>query len=260
MGAVDITINSTVSCAEEYLVNIDGEFQLYGTGESSAADCSFMFKAGAVSEGTCEPGLCYMFNTYAQFEDKLVSLSVEAGTDVMTYSKKSAITHGPICMENQASLKVLLSQGKDYVYDAKKPGYSFRLSIFHHCGEKGQTKNMKFEEVVANAKGYHTVEEREANERSQFISGILLGFGLACCFLLVLLVAYCYTRNSPNRGPSRSVGVPKVGGFKKKMTPNKAGANEVEMGVGYKATDPDKNPEAEAFLTSGARPPADKAH
>lgn len=57
--------------------------------------------------------------------------------------------------------------------------------------------------------GYHKSGEREERERSTFVAGILLGFGLACIFLVVLFVGYCYTRNSPNRAPGRSVGMPK---------------------------------------------------
>jgi len=48
---------------------------------------------------------------------------------------------------------------------------------------------------------------RAEKEHSVFLSGILLGFGLACIFLVVFVVGYCYTRNSPNRRPSRSSGL-----------------------------------------------------
>lgn len=264
----DIYINPSVTCGKKY--QLDGpetEYRLFGTGESPAADCSFAFEADPVTETNCAAAICYMFDLYAHFTNPKTSLSIESGTKVMTYVN-STFNKGPYCNDH-STLKVTMSQEEGYVFDKKKPeeAYKFRLSVYHKCGEKGSVENIKFEDAVDHAKGYHKSGEKEEREKSQFISGILLGFGLACIFLVVLFVAYCYTRNSPNRAPGRSVGMPKVGGFKKKMKPNQqSGPKEVEMGVRYQPQsdrDTERQPEADPLLKKGAsdpeKPPVDTA-
>ncbi|XP_045165287.2 uncharacterized protein LOC123529134 [Mercenaria mercenaria] len=261
----EIPIDGSAICGETKPVAKEGEFTLLGTGNSSTADCSFMFTAESVPDPDCTPALCYLFDIYAFFEDPKASLSIESGTEVLTYNNKTETPRKPVCTSHK-KLTVIMREEAGYVFNPKKPkeAYKFRMVIYHKCGAKGSVQNTKFEDAIQHAKGYHRAEERENRENKQFVSGILLGFGLASMFLVVLLIAYCYTRNSPNRPPGRSVGMPKVGGFKKKMKPNEpSGHKEVEMGVGYKAQDPEAKPESEALLTRGAsdpeKPPLDTA-
>lgn len=257
----EILIDATVTCGTTRTVAKEGTFILIGTGNSSFADCSFIFTADDV-QGCAPTALCYMFDVYAFFANPKASLSIESGTEVLKYDDSLKIPRGPVCTEHQ-KLTAVMTEEAGYEFDPLKPeeAYRFRLSVYNRCGSKGQVKNIEFEEAVKKVSGYHPKEEREEREHSTFVTGIVLGFGLACIFLVVLFAGYCYTRNSPNRPPGRSVGMPKVGGFKKKMKPNApSGHKEVEMGVGYKAQDPDKGA-AVPMLTGGAsdpeKPPVD---
>ncbi|KAL4227096.1 hypothetical protein ACF0H5_015070 [Mactra antiquata] len=246
----DVTVDESVTCGTSTTLGLEDEVRLFGTGNIPGTSCQFVYKADQESGSNCV-GLCYMFDLYPFIKDPKVSLTINIGSLSKTYDSSSEFKMGPVCMEED-TMRVTLAEEAGYEFNPKKPEdfYRFRLSVFNYCGAKGQVKNAKFEDVIEHADGYHHADEREQRENKQFITGILLGFGLACIFLVVLLIAYCYTRNSPNRGPNRSVGMPKVGGFKKKMKTNTASKN-TEMGVRYQQQDPDKRLEEQPMLRGG---------
>lgn len=201
----NIPINETTTCGELYSVTQNTEYKLVATGISPAPDCSFTFRAEPVTgsvASACTPGLCFMFGLYGRIDSPLVTLSVETGTNLISYSNQTKLFQEPVCMENRERIKVLLTQQSGYTFSSQNPGYKFQLSVYHHCGEKGQVKNIKFEEAIRHAEGYHHGEEKDRNEKVTFITGICVGFGMACCFLLAFAVAVCVTRNSPKRGTS----------------------------------------------------------
>lgn len=242
----DITIDSSATCGDVHQVAKEDEFRLFATGNSPAADCSFTFNADAVAGSKCSPGLCYMFDTYAKLQSPFVTLTVEAGTKAMVYVNRTRLPQGPICAANEDMLKVILSQTHDYVYNDTEPGYMFRMSVYHHCGTKGQVKNIKFEDAVEYATGYHHGEEKETNERNHFIYGICVGFGLAVCFLITFAIAFCCIRNSPNRG------VRNPSGAKVEYTTRKPAKRDAEM-VTFKSRGTDRGPEGNVLLTSAKR-------
>lgn len=201
----DIVINANSTCGHVHQVAQEGEFRLFGTGSSPAADCSFTFKADPVQESTCNPGMCYMFDTYGKIRTSQVSLSIEAGATAIVYVNRTRLPQGPICAENKDTLKVILSQDSGYVFKPEDPAYLFRLTVYHHCGRKGQVKNAKFADVVDDAAGYHHDDEFVSNERNHFIFGVVVGVGFSCSFLVVFAIVYCYHRTNPNRGARMSV-------------------------------------------------------
>lgn len=224
----DIMIDSSATCGELFYVSQEGEFRLFATGNSPASDCSFTFKADQIPESTCSPGLCYMFDTYANLKTSQVTLSIEAGINAMVYVNRTRLPQGPVCSENEDTLKIILSQDHDYVYNADDPDYTFRLSIYHHCGQKGQVKNVKFEDVVHLATGYHRGDQKDTNVKNHIIYGLIVALCLACSFLVVFAIAYCYMRSSPNRGHRLSVAAVEYSYPRKPMKRN------VETGAKFK--------------------------
>ncbi|XP_052780083.1 uncharacterized protein LOC128217180 isoform X2 [Mya arenaria] len=253
-AAPPVRIDSKDECGSTNTVELDSDFRLVGRGVAAGANstkdsmCTFSFTATDGAEGCM--GLCYMFDHYATINDMKVELAV--GPKV--FKKGDAFPMEPVCMEDKA-LPVTLTQKTGYIYKKDEPNYKFVLSVYNKCGMKGSVINIDFDEAIQLVDGYHHGEKKEDRERSTFIAGILLGFGLSCIFLVVLAIGYCYTRNSPT-GRGRSSSAMKIGGQRGKMTPGQE-PKEVEMGVRYKAKDPDQ-PEVKPLLDP-VKPPAEGA-
>ncbi|WAR26059.1 hypothetical protein MAR_011763 [Mya arenaria] len=203
-AAPPVRIDSKDECGSTNTVELDSDFRLVGRGVAAGANstkdsmCTFSFTATDGAEGCM--GLCYMFDHYATINDMKVELAV--GPKV--FKKGDAFPMEPVCMEDKA-LPVTLTQKTGYIYKKDEPNYKFVLSVYNKCGMKGSVINIDFDEAIQLVDGYHHGEKKEDRERSTFIAGILLGFGLSCIFLVVLAIGYCYTRNSPTgRGRSSS--------------------------------------------------------
>ena len=52
--------------------------------------------------------------------------------------------------------------------------------------------------------GYHHGEEFDDRTHMTLVYGLVVGFGLASMFLILLCITYCYVRNNPNRGQRAS--------------------------------------------------------
>lgn len=76
----DIRIDTAATCDEANAVTIDGEFQVYGTGDAPGTSCMFTFTAEDVTTD-CPAVVCYMFDRYALFNSSKARLAVEGGTD-----------------------------------------------------------------------------------------------------------------------------------------------------------------------------------
>jgi len=245
-------------CGSTLRIPAESEYRINSQGDTPVPNCKFDFTSDTPSD--CEiKGLCYQFNPSARFRSSKVRLIASSGgVDTVIANSTIQPRLERVCVEN-TNMVFNLQKDSDYEFkEGDNAEYNFILDVYNRCGPRGTARGLTFDEAIQNLDGYHHGEEREARERNNYIGGILLGFGLASVFLIVLLCGYCYVRNSPNRGPNRSVGMPKVGGFKKNMKPNKETAGATEMGVRYTVTG-DSKPEGKPLLTSSdpEKPPAE---
>lgn len=256
-----LMIDKNTSCGEKITIEAGKEHVVKSMGDTPGPNCAFTFM-GQMRDNCM--GLCYDLESGAVFKDAKASLKVEAGSHskIFTYNDASP---GPWCSD-EMTMSVTLTTASDYVYDPKNPSYKFTLAVYNKCGQPNIGRSITFEQALENLDNYHHGEKFHDNVHRNMVHGILVGTGLACIFLIILLVTYCYYKHSPNRGRSRSVGMPKVG-FSKKMDvkkESKKSASEEPAPAHYKYTpsDPERverQPEIKPLLSSAdpEKPPAE---
>ncbi|XP_052286881.1 uncharacterized protein LOC127882343 isoform X2 [Dreissena polymorpha] len=223
-------IEAKAKCGSTFKLTLEEDFRVISKAVVDTNDtCTFKFTSE--NTGDCK-GTCYMFDHYAEIRDDKVALIVGK----KTYLTGSNFPNTPVCSDD-VTVDVTLIHASGYMHNTTYPNYKFKLNVYNKCGPKGEQYNLTFEDVISELDGYHHGEEKESRQRNVFIAGVLVGVGLASCFLIMVAVTYCFMRENSNRR-SNSKAIPKPDG-KQKFTPGQQPV-EVEMGVAYKATDPDK--------------------
>ncbi|KAH3835442.1 hypothetical protein DPMN_108789 [Dreissena polymorpha] len=222
-------IEAKAKCGSSFKLTLENDYRVISKAVEETNDtCTIKFTSD--TEGDCK-GTCYIFNHYAEISDDKVTLNVGK----TTYQKGSDFPNEPKCTDD-VSVDVALIHAAGFMYNKTYPNYKFKLNVYNKCGPKGEVVSLNFDQAIREVDGYHHGEERESREKNQYIAGILIGVGLAMCFLILLGLAHCYTSKGANRHSSRSA-LPKHGA--KQFTPGQQPV-QVEMGVRYKATDPDR--------------------
>ncbi|KAH3835443.1 uncharacterized protein LOC127879986 [Dreissena polymorpha] len=223
-------IEAKAKCGSSFKLTLEEDYRVTTKSVVDNNDtCTVKFTSD--TKGDCK-GTCYMFDHYAEISDDKVTLKVGK----MTYQKGSDFPNEPMCIDD-VTVDVALIHAAGFMYNKTYPNYKFKLNVYNKCGPKGEVVSLTFEEIVKDVDGYHYGEEKTTREMSQLIYGVLIGFGMASMFLVILVIGHCYVRQSPNRRPSHSP-LPKLGA-RQKMTPGQQPV-QVEMGVRYKSTDPDR--------------------
>lgn len=256
---------NTSNCGDTFDVPAGEEYIVKSNEADAGIDCTYKF-TGDVKDNCM--GLCYALQSESYFETMKANVKVDIGGHTTKFYNHY-VTMAPWCSEEK-DLSLTLSVADDYVLDPKNPkktGYKFSIAVYNRCGGQGVSNSITFEEAVHNLENYHHAEEFDDTVRTTMIHGILVGVICACAFLVMLLVTWCYYKQSPNRGRSRSASTPKS--FSKKMDVEKAekkSKEEPATHYTYKKTDPEKvehgQPENKPLLSGGAsvdpeKPPYD---
>lgn len=203
---VNLYLNESYTGGDEKLRKI-AENQLYRieySEEKPPKNCSLTFEAEAVDACT---GVCYLFvpNAFIKQGKDVAQLKIRTGDGLETYNSANPVRGGPHCTtERTMTLTFTLSQ--NYTFNLKSRTFHFTLEVYNKCGVKGKVKNVKYEEAIKHLSGYHTEEEFVAQQRTNFIQGVLAGFGIASVFLLVFVIACCYIRTHEHgRTPTKNV-------------------------------------------------------
>lgn len=258
--AATLTIDKNTSCGDKLSVDAGKEYIIKGMGESPGVDCPFSFTGQM--RGNCF-GLCYNMERGSFFRDVKANLQVKTKNHSKIFTSNDVLLE-PWCSDDM-TMSVTLKIANNYVFDPKNPGFDFSLAVYNKCGQHDSEKSISFEEAIKNLENYHHGEEFHDKVRMNMVQGILVGCCLACVFLILLLVTYCYYKHSPNRGRSRSVGMPKIG-FSKKMDvkkDSKKNAGAEPEAYKYTPTDPERverQPESKPLLKDSAdpeKPPAE---
>ncbi|KAH3816632.1 uncharacterized protein LOC127882342 [Dreissena polymorpha] len=223
--------DAKAKCGATFKLTLEEDYRVISKGVLDTNDtCTFKFTSD--NTGECQ-GTCYIFDHYSEIRDDKVTLTVGK----MTYRKGSHFPNEPLCIDD-VTVDVELIHATGYRFNKNYPNYKFKLNVYNKCGPKGKVVSLTFDEAISKVDGYHHGEERVSRERNVLIAGILVGTGLALSFLILVAATYCYNSHSPHRRPGRSSSRHKLDG-KQKFTPGQQ-PKQVEMGVSYKVTDPDR--------------------
>lgn len=261
--ATKLQIDRNSSCSETFTVGTGNEYIIQGMGDPAVSDCSYDIRGQM--RYNCY-GLCYNLVSGSFFKVSAVTLTVKTNGEAKVFSYGETPMM-PWCSTDM-DMTVTFEATSAYVYDPKNPGYDFSLAVYNKCGQLDDGISISFEEAIKNLENYHHGEKFDDNVRKNMVHGILVGCCLALVFLIILLITYCYYKHSPNRGRSRSVGMPKLG-FSKKMdvkgeSKKSQGRGEPEAHYKYTASDPERverQPESKPLLAITAadpeKPPAE---
>ncbi|KAH3835470.1 uncharacterized protein LOC127879987 isoform X2 [Dreissena polymorpha] len=190
-------IEAKSKCGSSFKLTLNEDYRLISKAVVDTNDtCTIKFTS--VTKGDCK-GTCYMFDHYAEITDENVILNVGK----KSYQKGSDFSNEPTCIDD-VTVDVALIHAAGFTYNETYPNYKFKLNVYNKCGPKGKIVSLTFEEATREVDGYHHGKERESREKNQYIVGILTGFGLALCFLILLGLTHCYKGKGTNSGSSRS--------------------------------------------------------
>lgn len=210
--------------------------------EPPSGQCSLAFHTEIMSN--CS-GSCYMFVPNAFIKGSGINFTISNGAESEVFTFEHRVPIGPRCIpETHISLTFILPQ--TYKFSLKARAFHITLELYNKCGERGSVKSTSFEEAIKHVDGYDADGEREAKERTTYITGILLGISLSCIFLVVFGFAfahgrwYCKTEDTAVDEPKADVR------NKNQKSDNKR--SNLEIGVTYKNRDPEKQPENKPLL------------
>ncbi|KAH3835471.1 uncharacterized protein LOC127879991 isoform X2 [Dreissena polymorpha] len=214
-------IDAKAKCGSSFNLTLNEDYRV---ATKAVVDTNYtcMVKFTSETKGDCK-GTCYMFDKYAEISDDKVTLNVGN----MTYQKGSDFPHEPRCIDD-VTVDVTLIHVAGFMYNKTDPNYKFKLDVYNKCGPKGKVKSMTFEEAVEEVDGYHHGEEKTTREKSELVSGVLIGFGLTSMFLVTFGIVQCYSRfcRSRNKLPKH--------GAQQNITPEQQPV-QVENGVQFKS-------------------------
>ncbi|KAL4227098.1 hypothetical protein ACF0H5_015072 [Mactra antiquata] len=187
-------------CGDVYVLGPSREVRLQSDGLAPQGYCGVsVFMPSEVLEYQCD-AICVTYKTVSistcEIKVKFVGHMFRKGGDIVREYNCHQQSRESFCW-NVGSLRVEVIESYNYAYVAQKPLYEFDIDVSARC-----TKDS----VISAKSQYHAIKQKlEDDERQTYVEGIAVGISLACVFLIVLFVAWCYTKHQAVAGgPSSS--------------------------------------------------------
>lgn len=189
------------SCGTVTVLDPAQEVRLKAKGLSPGGYCGVtIFTPKEVGKYACD-AICVTFKTASistcEVKVKFVGHKFRSDGDMVREFNCHQQNKEPFCWDVE-SMRVEVVESYNYAYVNQKPLYELDLDVHSRC-----TKDSIKKDYAAHLAAR---QKNESNEKQTYIEGIAVGLSLACVFLVVLFIAWCYTKNQAVSGGSSNSG------------------------------------------------------
>lgn len=191
-------------CGKVVVLDPSHEVRIKSDGLAPDGYCGVsVFTPTKVEDYTCD-ALCVTFKmasmSTCEVKVKFVGHKFRKEGDYVREYNCHAQNKDAFCWD-VSSMRVEVIEGYNYAYQAQKALYELDLDVHARCTKDAVRS--------AQAAHYASRSKSEEQEKQTYVEGIAVGISLACVFLIVLFIAWCYTKHQAVAGgPSNNVSRP----------------------------------------------------
>ncbi|XP_052781648.1 uncharacterized protein LOC128228741 isoform X2 [Mya arenaria] len=187
-------ISGESQCGKVFVLSPGHDVRLKSQGLAPDGYCGVsVFTPREINNYTCD-GLCVTFKSASvnvcDIKLKFIGHRFGKGGDYIREFTCHNQNRDAFCWE-VSSVRVEVIESYKYSYEAQKPNYEFDVDVNAKCSRFGIEERKAFAWSRARL---------DADEHQTYVEGIAVGVSLACVFLIVLFIAWCYTKHQAVSG------------------------------------------------------------
>ncbi|XP_045165271.2 uncharacterized protein LOC123529122 [Mercenaria mercenaria] len=197
---VNMDKRSSPECGKVVVLDPSHEVRLLSKGLAPNGYCGVSVFTPREKDGyTCD-AICFKYKkasiSTCEVKVKLIGHKFRKAGDLVEEYNCHQTDKDAQCW-NVGSLRLEVIETYNYAYVSQKPLYEFDIDVSARC-----TKD----KVIGQSEAYYASKSgSEKDEHQTYVEGIAVGISLACVFLIVLFIAWCYTKHQAvSSGPSSS--------------------------------------------------------
>lgn len=196
---VNMDKTNTSECAKVVVLGPSHEVRLLSTGLAPNGYCGVSVFTPREKDGyTCD-AICVTYKRAyihtCEVKVKFIGHKFRKAGDLVKEYNCHDQDKGAFCWD-VGSVRVEVVESYNYAYVSQKPLYEFDLDVSARCTKDSVRKQ--------HAEYYTSKKDSDEMERQTYVEGITVGISLACVFLIVLFIAWCYTKHQAVTGGSSS--------------------------------------------------------